>query len=170
MKNSDRTLEDFRGERVYIESNILIYNALAHPEYGDSCRRFLERGLRKEFEILTSGLTIDEIAFIAFKTKVEEEHPRENVVRFLKNNPDVVKSLSAEVNMIIDNVLTIATIVDVTKLDIGYMQRFMEEFGLLPRDAIHLAVTHNLGISSFASNDSDFERVDWLKPYKPSKS
>lgn len=74
MKNSSRgySLEDFGGERIYVESNIFIYSALAHPDYGDSCRRFLERGLKKEFEILTSSLTIDEIAFIAFRTKVEE--------------------------------------------------------------------------------------------------
>lgn len=95
---------------------------------------------------------------------------RGNIVKFLKNNPHIVKSISTEVNIMIDNILTIATIVDVTRLDIEYMQRFMSEFGLLPRDAIHLAVMHNLGISNLASNDSDFERINWLKLYKPSRN
>ncbi len=38
---------------------------------------------------------------------------------------------------------------------------------LLPNDAIHVATMKRHGITSIATNDPDFERVGWLKVWKP---
>lgn len=164
-------LEDFHGKRIYVEANIFVYNALAHPIYGDSCKNFLDRSLNNEFEIITSSLSIDEIAFVSLKLKLEEKYNiTSNAVRYLKSNPRIVEVLAVEVNQIIDDVLLIATIADVREVDISSMQNYMRDYGLFPRDALHLSVIHRLGLSDLASNDQDFERVGWLNLYKPSTS
>ena len=38
---------------------------------------------------------------------------------------------------------------------------------LLPNDAIHVATMKRYGITNIATNDPDFERVGWLKVWKP---
>ncbi len=40
-------------------------------------------------------------------------------------------------------------------------------YGLLTADAIHLSTMRQYGIVHIATNDSDFERVDSIKVYKP---
>jgi predicted nucleic acid-binding protein len=36
-------------------------------------------------------------------------------------------------------------------------------FGLLPRDALHVAVMERLGLSEIATDDADFDRAPWLR-------
>jgi predicted nucleic acid-binding protein len=43
----------------------------------------------------------------------------------------------------------------------------MGGYNLLPNDAIHLATVRRYGITNIATNDRDFERVDWLNVWKP---
>jgi len=42
-----------------------------------------------------------------------------------------------------------------------------KEYHLFPRDALHAACCKAYGITNIATNDADFERVEWLKVWKP---
>jgi predicted nucleic acid-binding protein len=44
---------------------------------------------------------------------------------------------------------------------------FSQKYGLLATDAIHVATMKIEGLSILASNDRDFERVDWLELWTP---
>ncbi|MBC8521163.1 MAG: hypothetical protein H8D26_04125 [Methanomicrobia archaeon] len=44
---------------------------------------------------------------------------------------------------------------------------FSKEFGLLSNDALHLAVMTGNNLVNLASNDPDFEGVDWINLCKP---
>jgi len=41
------------------------------------------------------------------------------------------------------------------------------EFGLMTADSYHVAVMERLGIKHIASNDSDFERIDFIEVWNP---
>jgi predicted nucleic acid-binding protein len=43
---------------------------------------------------------------------------------------------------------------------------FIEDYGLKPRDAFHLAVMKSFNIKEIASDDSDFDRVEWVRRIK----
>ncbi len=43
----------------------------------------------------------------------------------------------------------------------------ISEYLLLPNDALHVATMKRYGIKNIATNDPDFERVKWLKVWKP---
>jgi len=43
----------------------------------------------------------------------------------------------------------------------------MKRYRLMSNDAIHVATIKKHGISNIATNDPDFERVEWLKVWKP---
>jgi predicted nucleic acid-binding protein len=128
----------------------------------------LNRALKREFELVTSTLTIDEIAFISLRAKLEEKHGIDKgALRYLKRNPEIVSNLALEVNQIIDSVVSLTTLVEVKDTDIDYMKKAMLAYGLLPRDSLHLAVAHRVGISDFATNDTDFERVRGIRLFRP---
>lgn len=161
-------LDEFVGGRIYVEANIFLFTALADARYGPSTLTFLERSSGHEIELLTSTLTMDEISFVALKAKLEEKYGvTRNQVLYLKQNPEVVKALASDVNGIMENVLGLTALVEVSAADVQQMRVYMREFGLLPRDAMHLAVTHRLGLTCMASSDSDFDRVPWLTRYAP---
>lgn len=67
-------LDEFREDRIYVEPNILLFDALADARWGPSSLEFLKRGGQGKFELLTSSLTIDEIAFVALRVKLEEKY------------------------------------------------------------------------------------------------
>lgn len=159
-------LDEFIEGRIYVETNIFLFTALADEKYGRPALRFLERSSGDEIELFTSTLTIDEVAFVALKAKLEEKYGViKNQVLYLKRNPEVVKALASDVNQIVEIVLSLTTLVEVSALDVQQMRLYVKEFGLLPRDAIHLAVTHRLGLTCMASNDGDFDRIPWLTRY-----
>ena len=161
-------LDEFIEGRIYVEANIFLFTALADAKYGPTALRFLERSSGDEIELLTSTLTIDEVSFVALKAKLEEKYGvMRNQVLYLKRNPEVVKVLASEVNRIVENVLGLTTLVEVNAPDIQQMRLYVKEIGLLPRDAIHLAVARRLGLTCMASSDSDFDRVPWLTRYAP---
>lgn len=161
-------LDEFDGQRIYVESNVFLFDALADENLGQSCVEFLERASYGEFEILTASLTIDEITFVALKAELEKEYNiTSSQVFYLKKHPDVVKILASRVNAILENIFQLSTIIEVNETDIKLMGKYMEDFGLLPRDAIHLAVAHRLGISCFASNDKDFDEISEIVRYAP---
>ncbi len=164
-------LNEFIEGKIYVETNILLSAALADAKYGPSALRFLERSCGDEIELLTSTLTIDGVSFVALKVKLEEKYGvTRNQVLYLKRNPEVVMALASGVNQIVENVLSLTTLVEVSAPDVQQMRLYVKEFGLLPRDAIHLAVTHRLGLTCMASNDSDFNRVPWLTRYAPRRT
>lgn len=164
-------LDEFTEGRIYVEANIFLFTALADAKYGPSALRFLERASTDEIELLTSTLTLDEVSFVALKAKLEEKHAvMRNQVLYLKRNPEVVKALASDINQIVEHVVGLATLVEVNASDVEQMRQYVKEFGLLPRDAIHLGVAHRLGLTCMASSDSDFDRVPWLTRYAPRRT
>ncbi|HSD58546.1 MAG TPA: type II toxin-antitoxin system VapC family toxin [Methanotrichaceae archaeon] len=63
----------------------------------------------------------------------------------------------------IENLIIVGVERDVLDLAMTYSKKY----GLLSTDAIHTATMKQEGLSILASNDRDFERVDWLKLWKP---
>jgi predicted nucleic acid-binding protein len=50
-------------------------------------------------------------------------------------------------------------LVGVDAADFNRMLENIQTFSLLPRDALHVAIVQRLGLSSIASDDTDFDRV-----------
>ncbi|ODS37989.1 MAG: hypothetical protein A7316_01110 [Candidatus Altiarchaeales archaeon WOR_SM1_86-2] len=61
------------------------------------------------------------------------------------------------------------TIIDVKENNINDLVKFAVQYQLLPRDAIIVSLMKHHNIKHIATNDSDFERVDFLTVWKPHK-
>ena len=70
--------------------------------------------------------------------------------------------------MAIENIVDFnIQIQSVTPKDIFDSKKYRQKYGLLTIDSVLLSIMRNLGIRDIATNDMDFERVDFLTVWKP---
>lgn len=69
-----------------------------------------------------------------------------------------MKTLREQLAPVIDSLLDLVLFEPVFLSDIRQMRQEMQATGILPRDAIHLAVMKRLGLTAIASDDEGFDR------------
>lgn len=103
--------------------------------------------------------------------EIAERHKLElyQAVEFIKKNPDSLTNLKTY--HVMDEVESWGnlTIGDITHKHFTLAREFIREYNILSNDALHLATMKEHNISNIASNDKDFERIEWTKLYIPSK-
>ena len=162
-------LEDIPdGEKVFIDSDIFTYLLVEDSRYIKSVNSFLKRIEQGKIIGFFNLTVFDETFFNFIKAKVIGMYgaKREGFNDLYKRNPDIVSEISPEPVL---KIFQIDNLNLITLIRLSLVTKFSRKYSLLPADAINLAVmkTHNL--INLASNDSDFERVDWINLYKPSK-
>ncbi len=155
------------GERIFIDANIFLYSAFEHAVYGKSCNDFLKRAENNEIKAFTSDLALNEVFHKLMIAEIAELEGIEtnNAARIIKRQPKRIKELNrvwAEMELINRFglfILNTSTYPEFVRLSKEYM--------LTAADAAHLAAMERFGIISMASNDRDFQRVPWLKLWRP---
>lgn len=119
--------------------------------------------------LATATLTFDEVAIVLLQELVAEPPfgvPTDRTT-YLQRNPMVVRQLGATVRSQLAAVSRICSVEPVAHVDVMEMANNMAADGLLPRDAIHVAVARRLGIEAIVSDDDAFDRVPGIRLYKP---
>jgi len=153
---------------VFIDTSILIY-AFANTRYTETCEDFLSKAKYGEVEGYINSTVVDEFfhKLVLFEVYSKKKLTSQDAIKFLKSNPDFIKKLDKPFKAckevlndyrfkIIDTSKHLEEALDVSK-----------EYALLFSDALHCACCRVYGIENIATNDSDFERVDFLKMWKP---
>ena len=157
------------SERVFIDANIFLYSVFEHAVYGKSCRDFLKRIESNEIRVFTTDLVLNEVfhkLMIAEIAETEGTGPN-NVAGIIKRRPEIIRELKriwAEMELI--------SSFGIVVLNAGTYPEFVRlsrEYMLTAADAAHLAAMESFGIVSMASNDIDFQRVPWLKLWRPER-
>ena len=131
--------------RVFIDSNIFVYAAQAHPEFGESCKRILEDIESGRLEAVTSALNIAEVAEVVDRNV--DRKAAINVVELLLALPmgieDVVKEHDIDALSIFSNSKA------------NYF------------DTVFVAVMKEKFIDTIITNDSHFTGIRGIKVIKP---
>mgnify|MGYP002066975394 FL=1 len=106
-------------------------------------------------------MMIVEAASILPEIKVKD------IVRYLKDHPDIVKKLATHENIPTTIALFNLDVLSPNLETLERSQQMKRRYGFLSNDALTLQIMGDLKINNLASNDSDFERVDFIKLYKP---
>ena len=157
-----RPLIDFRGDRIYVDTNVLVGLVDADSVYHSSCETFFQRALdpTQPIQLVTCTLTLDEVVFVLLQELISKSpyNIGRSRSQYLQDHPDVVKTLMEQLAPVIDSLFDLILFDPVFPSDIQQMRREMLATGILPRDAIHLAVMKRLGLTAIASDDEGFDR------------
>ena len=127
---------------IYLDANFFIFAAIDNTEKGENARKFFQKIIEGK-KALTSVLAIDEIMWVLIKNK--KKHLVNSVVEGIYKIP----------NLKVSGVLR-----DIPLRAMSYLDK------LAPRDAFHVAVMESLDINEIITDDSDFEKIKWIKRIK----
>lgn len=130
---------------IFIDANVFAY-ALLGPErnalHAEAARNFLDELVRGKHEAVTSSLVLDELMWVLWR------HGKQKQVT------SVIEHVYAMPHLRVERVGA--------KLPLS-ATRFMDQYGLRPRDALHCAFMQELGVRTIVSTDADFDRVKQFK-------
>jgi hypothetical protein len=99
-------LSDIPGDSlVFVDSNIFLYFVLDHPLYFESCKNFFERIKKGEMMGFINSIVFSETYFTYMRIQIKETYDitLKEVVGFIKEDPDVIKTVDLEpVDMIFE--------------------------------------------------------------------
>ena len=154
------------GRRVFVDSNIFIYHFL---DISDRCTAFLERIDSHEICGFTSTIVMAEVLHKLMIAEIAENYKmnRREVNQFIKRCPSVISELErceTAIRQISEFDIEILPIMSGVVLE---SRNLRYEHKLMTNDSINLFLMKLTGLEDIASNDSDFDRVPWIKVWKP---
>lgn len=129
-----------KGTAYYLDTNVLIYATVNDDTLGHKCRSILASINSIKIDGFTSCLTIDEFLW-----------------SLKKISPNTY--ISESENMLNLNI----KFINVDKNILYEALEIIKEFNLKPRDAIHAATMKMNNIKVIISEDSDFDKVNWIR-------
>lgn len=137
----------------------------ADPAYLPAIRRFFARVVYGEMEAYTSVLTMDELFYRLLLARVKEVYSQNPLDVIRESAGEAIARCGAEIENALWRLMELPhlRLVGVVENDVPQMLINVTAFGLLPRDALHVAVIQRLGLSDIATDDVDFDRVPWLQ-------
>jgi predicted nucleic acid-binding protein len=124
----------------------------------------VERG---EYESSVNDVVLSEVLLNFIKSELFRLRgiKPHRVVREIKRDPTLIGLVN------FDAVTKLFENLRVEILPVEYkckeLVEFISGYFLLPNDALHVATMKRYGITNIATNDPDFERVKWIKVWKP---
>ena len=140
------------GEKVLFDTNIFIYSALDHPRYGDICTNLI-------YEV--------ESGEIGGYIQIDFARNTKDAINALKHDNNIIPSLNIcweELDRIFEMHFTILEEKANTFAESIPISR---KYSLLAKDAYITSFAKSYGITNIATNDRDFEHVEWLNVWRP---
>ena len=86
-----------RGSKIFIDANIFLYSIFGHPTLKPQCKEFLLKIEKGVYESITSTLVLNEVMhklILAEVTKIKRLSSERDALRLIKEQPEIVSSLS----------------------------------------------------------------------------
>ena len=162
-----------KGTSIFIDANIFIYHFSKESRFNQACLNFLQYIEAGSISGFTSTSIVQEVTHRMMIIEAVGLLPGikpKDIVKYLKKNSDVLKKLvnhqSIPSKISSFNLEIISPDIDA----IVRSQQLKNRYGFLSNDALTLQIMEDLNIKNLASNDADFERVDFIALYRPSEN
>jgi predicted nucleic acid-binding protein len=154
-----------KSEKVFVDSNILIYHLTQDELYGELSRNFLKRIEEGELSGYTSPVVVSEVLFMFIKAWImgHKGIAPGKIIHYLKRNPQVLGEI--DFSKPIELVSTLE-VLPTTEETISHSYAYISKYHLLPNDAINLSLIRKNGIRNLVTQDSDFNDVDIVGVWK----
>ncbi len=155
---------------VFVDANIFLYEIFEDPDFGEASYNFIKMIEIGEIKGYTSTLVLDEVLFKMILMEASNKYnvSMKKVVSLFKKEPDKLEALERSwVNIKEIQNMDNLTILGVSPAIFKDAVEIAKASKLLPHDATHAAAAKEMNIRSIATNDGDFERVDFLRVCNP---
>ncbi|MFX0162234.1 MAG: type II toxin-antitoxin system VapC family toxin [Candidatus Hodarchaeota archaeon] len=161
-------------ELIFIDSNIFLHNFRSHEEFGEASATFLERVERGEVRSAINTAVVYEVSEIILLEKGSEilDTGDLSVIKNrLKMDEEVSKKVYETVQVFYDYIEALQVMgMVILPVDWSILKNIPQigiEHNLSPRVALHARTCWKFEISNIATSDSKFEKISWLKVWKP---
>ena len=165
-------LDNFNlSESIFVDANIFIYASQGELGYGRACIDFLELIEYMEIKAITTPVVLNEVSYKLLIAKAGELLDTNRFWKIHKELKDqkFIKTCYRIVEEFRDYIDTLRglKVEDVRIDDFNRSVDLGHKFGLVTTDSYHAAAMKRLQIKHLATNDSDFERVDFIEVWNP---
>ncbi len=160
-------------EKIFVDANIFIFNALDDPKYANSSTEFLKKIERGEINGVITPFVMDEILFKILIAESSKHLDKVNIwnIKSRMKDAEFSKNIYAPVKIYKKyimylsltglEILSVYSTIVMKSVDIG------EKYGLITADSIHLSTMMAYGIKNIATKDSDFEGIEDINIWTP---
>lgn len=151
---------------ILIDANIFIYH---FAKVSDECKTLLHRIEKRE---VLGFVTTSILAEVLHRRMLAEAVDKglvtaSKVLQKLKTKPDIISQLTDYIVDIRAILQLPLNLISATSEDIEQSHGLRQTYGLFVNDSINLACALRVGVSQIATHDTDFDRVDRIKVWKP---
>lgn len=157
------------GSKLFIDTNIFLYAIMEHPVYGKTSKNLLENIEIGIVQGYTSVIVMNELLHKLIIGEIADKFGLKlfQVSPFIKKDVSVLTGLKSY--ELLDKIECIHNfeILSLTKEIFRLSRSYMTKYHLMTNDAVIAATCNKNGISYLATNDCDFDHVDFLKLWSP---
>ncbi len=123
----------------------------------------------KEIEAYTSTVVLAEVLHRLMIAEVIEKYDVKpgRAIKYLKEKPEIIPTLEKCEIAIKEIPEFKVKILSISPETIFQSKSLRKKYNMLTNDSLNLCVMKANGLTDIATNDSDFDRVDWVKVWKP---
>lgn len=169
-KLSEFTLD----ELIFVDANIFDYHHANHPRFGRDCTDFLKKIENAAVGAVTSNIVQQEGMYYLQMHKGElllGTSDRSRIHAKIASDVTFAEACwqAAEefLNLLDALCSTTLTLFEVNSSHARQIVELGKKYQLILKDAAHVLVCQVMNLSHIASNDADFDRVDFLTRWKP---
>jgi len=160
------------GVVCYLDATIFYYHLVDVPPLSNDCSDLLARIEQGHVQSVTSSVALAEATHKVMLAEVVQRHgvDHRGLIARLKRHPDLLNGLT-------NHALVAATVrslrLPVEAITLELLARGADvssQKRLLTNDALTLAVMEKLGVTILATNDDDFDAVEGITVYKPTRA
>lgn len=158
------------GAAVFVDANVLIYHFTNDPKYGIACTQLIKRTELQQLRGFTSAHVLADVAHRLMTLEAMRRlgwPPTGLAVRLRKHHAEIPK-LTVYRQAICDLTHLGIQVLPLTQTLVEAAALLSQQHELLTDDALVVSMMQQHGITSLASEDSDFDRVPGLTRYSPS--
>jgi predicted nucleic acid-binding protein len=160
------------GSVCYIDATIFYYHLVSTPALSDDCSDLLTRMAQGRVHGVTSSVAVAEATHKVMLAEVVHRHgvPLTGLIARLKRHSELLDSLTHH-QQVAATVRDLRLPVEAITLELlARGADLSAQHRLLTNDALTLAVMEKRGVTALATNDGDFDTVEGITVYKPTRT
>jgi predicted nucleic acid-binding protein len=152
---------------IYWDTSFAIAVFLDTELYHDECEKFRQRLNTEGVLSVVGDFVYDEVAFFLIRKFLEAEGKRtkQHWRDVTRTQPNFISAIMPAVERVKDELNDTALWIPSNEIVKGKAFQLMNNYSILPTDAFHIATALFHGVTTFATLDEDFLKVDGITVY-----